>query len=974
MHYQRLDLDDFGVFQGARLDDLDTGLIVIAGPQRAGKTTFMEALRRLGYGIGQGDAVPPERDTYRLDAQLVHDDAAYRLRVDGYADPSLTPLDHAADDGQLPAVDDVFGGLSREQYRQLYTLSLYQLQRLPPSIEDPEDLSRVLLGAAYGSIADLPDVKQHFHDKAIAIGGKRGHPRYKQFSDAYERIQEGEKELQEANTQVERHNEKQEELEEVEERLAEITAAKQDLDAERQRLTTVQQYFDEFHTYRQLGEAIAAVDEDRVAAYPDNGLERAKALREEFRAAHDEVEEARTAFRTECSAEDPESRREVLLDIEDSIEAYQSEVSGWRERLHTVHGTADELADRRRTLESRVVRLRDDWGENLTAVTSVETDLVNRDTVEQAVTSVTDTRETVGELESELAGKRERRTELESQLQATDTEAESQLALLGVAGAGLLGVFTAIGLAGLVSPLIGVVVGAVLILLGTAIAIYLGGSGTGGSSQRTQLTAQLNAVEQDIAALEERHEQATTALDAAESDLESVRQTLGVAGGLSPDGVLDFYEAVDELQADIDEYEADVERNEERREALEEELRDVAATVQRVQSFGWDETEPLEHADALFTAVERAAGTSELAAEWDAALSARRAVYEDITEFFEDWTSQEMNPDELNGGDVQAIDAALGDAIVEGEVLADYEDGLEDRADIRQNIRARFRIDAVREAFTATYDPPVDASLDEWCLDAFEAIANQYADASEIERRLNDIDSREADLESERDERREERAELKQALSQLASEDDLIAARRKIQTGEQTIERLAEDYGRYRVAEYITEELQDQFIEETTGPLLDEASEIFAHITNEYDGVEHTRELADLDFRVIQDGTPVLESAELSRATAEQLFMAVRMARIRQNDASLPVVLDDALTNFDPAHSARTMRLIDELASTNQVFFLTAHPAYVTLAAEYADVDQFWRVDDGEFTGPFTDSDAATTGLQPDSISRPVQD
>lgn len=36
--------------------------------------------------------------------------------------------------------------------------------------------------------------------------------------------------------------------------------------------------------------------------------------------------------------------------------------------------------------------------------------------------------------------------------------------------------------------------------------------------------------------------------------------------------------------------------------------------------------------------------------------------------------------------------------------------------------------------------------------------------------------------------------------------------------------------------------------------------------------------------------------------------------------------------------------------------FLTAHPEFVELAADYADVDQYWRVNNGKFSGLFTDS------------------
>ena len=42
------------------LDELGTELVVIGGPNRAGKTTFLQVLRYLGYGFPlRGQPLPP---------------------------------------------------------------------------------------------------------------------------------------------------------------------------------------------------------------------------------------------------------------------------------------------------------------------------------------------------------------------------------------------------------------------------------------------------------------------------------------------------------------------------------------------------------------------------------------------------------------------------------------------------------------------------------------------------------------------------------------------------------------------------------------------------------------------------------------------------------------------------------------------------------------------------------------------------
>lgn len=78
---------------------------------------------------------------------------------------------------------------------------------------------------------------------------------------------------------------------------------------------------------------------------------------------------------------------------------------------------------------------------------------------------------------------------------------------------------------------------------------------------------------------------------------------------------------------------------------------------------------------------------------------------------------------------------------------------------------------------------------------------------------------------------------------------------------------------------------------ELVGTLIDDASEIVAEITQEYDGIELGDDLRDLEFRAIRSNRPDHGVGELGRATAEQLFSAVRIARIRRTDVSLPVII-----------------------------------------------------------------------------------
>lgn len=78
---------------------------------------------------------------------------------------------------------------------------------------------------------------------------------------------------------------------------------------------------------------------------------------------------------------------------------------------------------------------------------------------------------------------------------------------------------------------------------------------------------------------------------------------------------------------------------------------------------------------------------------------------------------------------------------------------------------------------------------------------------------------------------------------------------------------------------------------------------------------------------------------ELSRGTAEQLYLALRFGLIREfsrRSESLPVVMDDILVNFDPKRAGEAARAIAELANENQVIVFTCHPGTAELLTAHA--------------------------------------
>jgi uncharacterized protein YhaN len=76
------------------------------------------------------------------------------------------------------------------------------------------------------------------------------------------------------------------------------------------------------------------------------------------------------------------------------------------------------------------------------------------------------------------------------------------------------------------------------------------------------------------------------------------------------------------------------------------------------------------------------------------------------------------------------------------------------------------------------------------------------------------------------------------------------------------------------------------------------------------------------------DGLPKT-TEQLSRGTAEQLYLALRFGFIEEFTGTrdpLPIVMDDILVNFDPGRSTATIKSLIQLSERFQILYFTCHP------------------------------------------------
>ena len=122
----------------------------------------------------------------------------------------------------------------------------------------------------------------------------------------------------------------------------------------------------------------------------------------------------------------------------------------------------------------------------------------------------------------------------------------------------------------------------------------------------------------------------------------------------------------------------------------------------------------------------------------------------------------------------------------------------------------------------------------------------------------------------------------------------------------------AREWSRLTIAGVILERTQRKFEQERQPSVIRHAEEFFSNVT----GQRYTRLYAPVGERTItvtdssgRDRRP----SELSRGTREQLYLALRFGLIREfgeHAERLPVVVDEALVNFDPERAGLAARRV----------------------------------------------------------------
>lgn len=203
----------------------------------------------------------------------------------------------------------------------------------------------------------------------------------------------------------------------------------------------------------------------------------------------------------------------------------------------------------------------------------------------------------------------------------------------------------------------------------------------------------------------------------------------------------------------------------------------------------------------------------------------------------------------------------------------------------------------------------------------------QVTDAEGLSNQLAEREQEAASMAAMRDEWQERRGRLLQEQESLAAADKGKVVIQQLEEQRSALKEQVAQYAVRSIAVQLIQRTRRMYEEEKQPHVLKLASRYFSVLTG---GTYHRILMRMGDQTLLVERAAdkqQTESSRLSRGTAEQLYLAMRLGLIQSmpHAAGMPLILDDLFVNFDGERLNQALALITELSQSRQIMLMTCH-------------------------------------------------
>ena len=860
MHYKNIYIRDFGIFNNQNLNNISKNLVVIGGKNRAGKSTFLKLLRYLPYGLPQDNSIPPAKNKYYIEAELVNKNKNYKLFLDGFAAPKVI------DEAQQPySAPEIFNNLDQLSYQQLFSIGLEELQQLTKIAKGKREKKRlfsILLGAGMSELVKVPELADKYLNKAKSIGGVLGDPSVASFKPYFNEIKDAEGMRDQALLEIEEFNRKRDKLKENKEKLSEV---KTKIDDHKNKYILLDLLKNNYRTVEKIEKLKLEIKKSII----NKGTAESKLINKNL---ENKIKNSLNFIKSHIQ----------------KIESYQQKKSILQEKAENYQAKKDKLNNDYQTLILELEDLDCSWEQPLKELEKVKLDLITEQKLNSELKKFDQLKSEIKKLKEDI-----------KKLELTVKENKEELANLNFISPSavknksyLLLILSFLVLVSSFFINYSQINYFVLILSLLSYIYY--SSNYKNSKLKKEKEDELK---NDIQIKNKELKNLTSELDKKNSDLEKIKinldkynQILGITDNDNFSFLDTYYREIREKKRRYKNLKKEEKENQKQKNKLESELKNIYNLIKKADK--------------------------NLKINFSTNFNNNQKLFGEMKSLF---------------NDLNLINELK-------EIAVDYQNK---KTQLNYTLKASEKNKkalAFKNENTDYYWTFINYAKGFSSLEAVEEEKNLIAE------NLNSLKNKKENLE-------EKITTLKNKINELSSSTKIEKAQHKINQAQNNLEKKAQRYAVNKSVNFILKKLRSRMIEKAEQKLLKPASKILAEITsNHYKNLQTTVELEKSDFKTIRaDGKQFNSVQQLSRGSLEQLFLAVRISRIKEIEPPLPLVLDDSLVNFDNNHLYNTAKIISNLADKHQIFILTCHPDLVSYISSISDSAQYWKLEEGKF-------------------------
>ena len=939
MKIKRLYIGDFGIIKNQTIKNISPSINVIGGFNRAGKSTLLEVLRHIGYGFTNDKNLPPSNLEYLVECDLqAHNENCF-VKLTGFSRPEFS-----CNSSKKVNLDKIFG-IDYFTYKNIFTISLDELVNYS---QNDKELQLILLGAGYKEFAAVPGILSQLQNEAEKIGGKLGNPNTKQFKIYNDVISKGQELILKAHSDVAKYIEVKQSLEDTN---LNISIASQNLDkleSNKIILDILKSSFldliiiRDIDDYFKLNPVKKVLNEFKMIL----PIEKVDNLKISLLECIDKVTNKSLDFKKNvCSNINIKAR---LLIERKTIELAFNSLSGLDEKKNTLININNDLDFEKRDIVLSMNSLNENLNGDIDEILTINCDNLKLDSVYKAVQLYKNILEQQKELKIEIKGLSFQKDSIVATLghSGYNTSINKSFKVTAIISCIVLvflllfylipqlennGIF-------LIITFVIIVMGLFLYLLFMSVKKPL--SMNGFELEIKKLDYIIEAKNKELLKLEIK-------MEGAEALIDNYRDLLKIDSTISSDGVLEYFKNIQVLKGRINR------------------LKDLGIKEKKYVNSINVEVEKLSKLTSKFDSVDFIKDDKNGRDEINAVIKLAESIKyaEELDSAQKDLENVKFNINKLFNCDTDNYEFVLNSYINNAKSYIEIDNKIEKKKEIENRIGLLLKSETVKKA-VLTFDIEIFKSVDKLeeieinIKKCFYSYFKKYNSCDEVKKEYEEVTSQSESIKENLEYMKNSRQSLSDKLNEIMNSDDVYEAQKIIKEGKEGLKCLAERYAVLNTASYFLKSVHKDFLEGEKDTLFKDAGNILNKITNsQYKAILPIDDLSTVDYKtVLSDGSKFETSKVLSRATKEQLFLSVRMSRIKEIEYKLPVIFDDSFVNFDISHLNSTIDVLIELSKTNQIFILTCHPYIIENINKKISNIGFYKIEKGELS-PTTSKD-----------------